>query len=172
MRLARVLTATGWITVGLLGLTGSSSADTITGSITFQSIAINYYDPANGVENFVPPGYSNSSSNVVTVGSYPITFGYEDSFNTDVTTFSSASSFTFQDTVLQATTNFSTQLEFISSTPDFFDGFAIVSDNFPDGGFTESISPDGTTKQKFGRGRREAAFLLVRSAVCGSGRGP
>ena len=130
------------VTIACLSLSNAASADTITGSLTFSGGGTNYYDPANG---FVPAGYSNSASNVVTVVSYPITFGFNDSANLDVTTFSSASSFTFQDTVEDSTDNNSIGLQFVSSVPGFFTGFALVSDNFPNGGFSETVSPNGTS---------------------------
>jgi hypothetical protein len=103
----------------------------------------NFYDPANG---FVPAGFSNSSSNIVTVVGFPITFGYQDPGNTDITTFSSATSFTFQDQVTATHTsgNSAIILQFVSSTPGFFTGFAKQGDTFP-GGFTDTISSDGTT---------------------------
>jgi hypothetical protein len=134
------LSVATWIAVGLLS-TGSAPAATLTGSLFFNGGGPNYYDPANG---FVPAGFSNSSSNIVTVAGFPITFGYQDGTNTDNTTFSSATSFTFQDQVTNSGGNASITLQFVSSVAGFFTGFAKQSDNFP-GGFTDTISSDGTT---------------------------
>jgi hypothetical protein len=120
------------------------STATLTGSLFFSgATSVNWYDP-NGLGR-VPAGFSNSLSNIVTVGSYPITFGYADGGNNDNTTFSSATSFTFEDTAKMTTTNNSVELKFVSSELGFFTGFAALSDDFPNGGFTDTISPDGTT---------------------------
>jgi hypothetical protein len=120
------------------------STATLTGSLFFSgATSVNWYDP-NSLGR-VPAGFANSLSNIVTVTSYPFTFGYADSANQDNTTFNSATSFTFQDTVTNYTgPNNPVELQFVSSVLGFFDVFAVLSDNFP-GGFTDTISPDGTT---------------------------
>jgi hypothetical protein len=143
-----VLTALWFVTAaGLLGVAGSSHADTITGDLEIGGFPSNFYDPANGVAPAsANAGYSNASSPTVTVTSYPITFGFNgstnpDFFSLDVTTFT-ATSLTYQET--PANGEQALRILTFTSSPGFFDSFTVVSDNFTNGGITDSVSADGS----------------------------
>ena len=61
--------------LGAFGLAAEANASTIAGFLEYPPGFTNYFDPANG---YVPPGYDNETSPVVT---FPGTFGYFDGAN-------------------------------------------------------------------------------------------
>ena len=139
--------------LGLLGLAGPSYADTITGDLRIGGFtSVNAYDPNNSlVPANVPPsaytGFSNASSPTVTVTSFPITFGLNctscgifDSI--DVTTFN-ATSLTYDETPSNGE-QASRALTFTTTIPGFFNSFSVTSDNFNNGGITDTVSADGS----------------------------
>jgi len=138
--------------LGLLGLAGSSRADTITGNLQVGGFQpANLYDPNNVLVPATVPtsayaGFSNASSPTVTVTSFPITFGFNassisDFLSLDVTTFT-ATSLTYQETP----NNGEQALRMLTFTasPGFFNSFSVTSDNFNNGGITDTVSADGS----------------------------
>jgi hypothetical protein len=118
------------------GLIGSS----VTGSLYFSGNPDNYFDPANG---YVPSsGYENTSGTTVTISAPAVEFGFADSSNTDLANFS-AMQFTLED-VLSSTAGGSDNPWTMTFTDTAFTGmsFAQVSDFFPNGGLTGSLTGD------------------------------
>jgi hypothetical protein len=114
----------------------------VTGSLTFNGGAINYFDAANG---FVPAGYGNSGgSTTVTIGP-GIEFGFADSANLNTADFT-GSTLTISNQVLQA--NIAAPLE-MTFTDSAFTGFTLVSNDlgliYSFSGSTLTINrPEGT----------------------------
>jgi hypothetical protein len=85
----------------------------------------------------------------VVVDGFPITFGYRDGANTDLSTFQTSTqtstSLTFEDRVTSSGFNSSLEAQFIASDPGFFNGFTKLSDNFPNSPFSFSVSANGET---------------------------
>jgi hypothetical protein len=143
---------------GVLGVSaaGSSYADTITGDLRIGGFtSVNAYDPNNSlVPVNVPPsaytGFSNATSPIVTVTSFPITFGLNCSScsifdSIDVTTFN-ATSFTYDETPSNGE-QASRALTFTTTIPGFFNNFAITNDTFNNGGIIATVSLGGMELQ-------------------------
>jgi hypothetical protein len=142
MKPARILSTAALLAVGLLGSGASGYATTITGELFFSGLGTtNFYDPVNG---FVPGGFSNSSSPIVVVGGFPITFEFGTVAQTITSTFQTSTSLTFEDRVRTTTINDPpTEVQFIASDPGFFNGLTKLSDNFPFSPISFSVSANG-----------------------------
>ena len=97
----------------------------VTGSISFNGLPINYFDPANGVFDHlnggVPAGYGNDAGTTVTIGS-GTEFGYRDGANLDTADFT-GSTLTLSDTGFGEG-----QAPFeVKFTDTDFTGFSIIS---------------------------------------------
>ena len=140
----------------IFGLAGPSYADTITGDLRIGGFtSVNAYDPNNSlVPANIPAsaytGFSNASSPIVTVTSFPITFGLNCSScsifdSTDVTTFN-ATSFTYDETPSNGE-QASRALTFTTTIAGFFNNFAITNDTFNNGGIIATVSLGGMELQ-------------------------
>ena len=115
------------------GLIGTS----VTGSLTFDGTATNYFDPNNGD---VPMGYLNASGTMVSIASPAVEFGFADAANTDTANFS-AFQFTLEDSVTANTGPSTGDNSFtMTFTDTAFSGLSLtkVTDFFP-GGLTYSL---------------------------------
>lgn len=120
------------------GLIGTS----VTGGLFFNGGATNYFSPANG---YVPSsGYENSAGATVTIASPAVEFGAQFPTNTDLANFS-ATQFTLEDVVSASGSNDASLTMTFTDTAFAGEAISQVSDSFPNGGLTVSLSGDTIT---------------------------
>jgi hypothetical protein len=118
----------------------AARADTITGSLQFEAIPTNFYNPANG---FVPAGFSNSSpnTNTVTLIGGSAIFGFEDNLNIDTAAFTTTG---VQITDIVKSDAGSWVQIFTASTSGYFTGLFLANSAFVPG-VTWNIDATATT---------------------------
>jgi hypothetical protein len=133
MILASVAAVLVTSTAAFAQLTGTQ----VTGSLEFDGVPINYFDPANG---FVPAGYANTSSPTITIAAGDNVFGFQDSYNTDTADFN-GNSLTVNDVM-----NGNGALPWVMTFTDTaFTGITTVSDDYINGGIDASLAGDVIT---------------------------
>jgi hypothetical protein len=117
---------------------GSASATLIgtqvTGALYFLGYPANYFDPTTGR---VPAGYLNTAGTTVTIATNAVEFGYSDGAVT-VTADFTATQLVVTDHVLLTGAHYNPLQLVFSNTA--FSSLATVSDSFPNGGLTSSLS--------------------------------
>jgi len=105
----------------------------VTGALYFVGFPQNYFDPVNG---HVPAGYLNVAGTTVTISSNAVEYGFADGTATITADFTGMQ-LTITD-IPQFTAHYNPlQMVFTNSA---FSNLATVSDSFPNGGMTGSLS--------------------------------
>jgi len=105
----------------------------VAGALYFVGYTPNYFDPTN---SFVPAGYLNFAGNTVTISSNAVEFGYDDGTATITADFT-GTHLIVTDNPRDTGHHNPIQLLFTNSA---FGSLATVSDSFPSGGMTGSLS--------------------------------
>jgi hypothetical protein len=115
-------------------LTGTS----VTGSLHFDGLTENFFDPANG---FVPAGFLNAAGPTVTISNTAAEFGFDDGANTDIANFTGSALVVTDDDTDNAAN------WVMTFTDTAFLGLNLVqtSDTFTNGGVTGVLSGDTIT---------------------------
>jgi len=124
---ALVLAASGPVAAGTL------IGTQVSGALYFEGYMPNYFDPVNGL---VPTGYLNTSGSTVTISSNAVEFGFADGTTTITAEFTSSQLIIADQPKSTAHYN---PLQLVFTNAAFTD-IAEVSDTFPDGGLTGSLS--------------------------------
>ena len=136
MKLLRFAAAAAFVAASFT--TGVARATTIDGALFFGSITFNFYDPAHAE---IPPGFDNASSPTIPV---PGAFGFNEGGNFDSAAFTSTTLSLTEEAFTDGGADHWRQV-FTASTANFFDGIHLVSDSFPNGGVSFSVSGDTLT---------------------------
>jgi hypothetical protein len=122
----RVLPVAAALLVGMSANAAGVLGSTAVGSLIFGTSPDNYFDPSNG---FVPPGYSNTTSNSVVLAEPALDFGFNDNVNLDVANFTNTQ-VSISDTSFYVGTNSPWTMTF---TDVAFTGISLVSSSFAPG---------------------------------------
>ena len=110
----------------------------VSGELYFNGYLQNFFDPANG---FVPAGYLNVAGTTVTISSTAVEFGYSDPTATVTADLAGSQLVVVDHPTLTGNYN-SIRLVFTDSG---FSSLSPLSDNFPHGGMTASLSGGAVT---------------------------
>ena len=118
----------------------------VTGSLNFPGWPQNFFDPANGR---VPAGYLNSNGITVTISSNAVEYGYNDGTVLISADFTGTQLVVTDHVMLTAPHYNPIELVFSNTT---FSSLQKVSDTFPNGGLTSSLSGNVITLDWAGGG--------------------
>ncbi|MCX6927970.1 MAG: hypothetical protein NT154_32890 [Verrucomicrobia bacterium] len=105
----------------------------VKGALYFPGYELNYFDPANGR---VPAGYLNTNGTTVTISTNAVEFGYDDGTATITADFTDIQLTVTEHPQLTAH-HYPIQMVFTNAV---FSSLSKVSDSFPSGGMTASLS--------------------------------
>ena len=133
MRMA-VLTVVAMILLASGPLRAATLVGTqVSGALNFAGYMANYFDPVNGR---VPAGYLNAAGSTVTISSSAVEFGFADGTTTITAEFTGTQLIVADQPLSTAQYN---PIEMVF-TNAAFTNLAAVSDTFPNGGLTGSLS--------------------------------
>jgi hypothetical protein len=130
--LALVAVGTALVTSGPVQATTLVGTQ-VTGALYFVGYGQNFFDPANGR---VPPGYLNVAGTTVTIATNAVEFGFGDGTDTITADFTGAQLIVTDTPSLAGHYN-AIQMVFANSA---FSSLSAVSDEFPSGGMSGSLS--------------------------------
>ena len=133
-----VLTAVAMVSLTTATVRATLIGTQVTGALYFVGYPQNWFDSANGR---VPSGYLNVAGTTVTIASNAVEFGYAESTAMITADFTGAG-LTVTDTPLLSGNYNPIRLVFTNSA---FSTLSTVSDTFPNGGMTASLSGDVIT---------------------------
>lgn len=137
-------------------LTGS----TVSGSIIFNGVSPNCFQPGSGCSGAPPAGDENAAGSTVAISSTLVEFGYNDAANNDAADFT-GTGLSITDDVLEGAGSW-----VMTFTDTAFTGLTLtkLTDTFDDGGLTATLTGDVLTIDWAGsstEASRSATFSLV-----------
>ena len=130
-----VLTAMAMVSLTTAPVRATLIGTQVTGALYFVGYPQNWFDSANGR---APAGYLNVAGTTVTIASNAVEFGYAESTATITANFT-GTRLTVTDTPLDTAHYNPIQMVFTNSA---FSSLSAVSDSFPNGGMTGSLTGD------------------------------